>query len=315
MAFWIVSGCVLLPFLFFFLLGYFAFRGTVCRRKRYPADRRAFGGGSTLPPNGLRILNESRAWFDAQDLENVSVTSCDGLILRGKLLATDGEAKGTVILFHGYHSSCRRDLSVQSMLLHKAGYHLILVSQRSHGDSEGVYICFGVKERLDVRPWCALSIRRFGEELPIYLFGLSMGASTVLMSANTGLPSQVRGIVGDCGFSSPFDIIRYNLWHKHKLPPVPTVHFMNWWSRLLADFDFCQASCREALENSELPVLILHGEEDLFVPTQMSRDLAAALPRRAELVIFPHARHGQSVYYDAEKYEQTILSFLERTKK
>ncbi len=315
MAFWISCGCILLPFLFFFLFGYLTFRVTLRRRTRYPSSRREFGGGSTLPPKGLEILKESRLWFDSQDLESVSVTSHDGLSLKGAILPAKGEGKGVVILFHGYHSSCRRDLSVQSMLLHRAGYHLLLVTQRAHGDSEGKYICFGAKERLDAVSFCDVALRRFGEELPLYLFGLSMGASTVLMSANAGLPPKVRGIIGDCGFSSPFDIIRYNLWHKHKLPPVPTIYFMNYWSRMLAGFDFCQISCADALKESELPVLLLHGEEDFFVPTEMSHALAAVFPRQVELVTFPHARHAQSVYYDTEEYERAVLSFLERTGK
>ncbi len=314
MVFWIVSGCLLLPFFFFLLLGYISFRFTIQRRKHYPSDRREFGGGSVLPPEGYRILKESRDWFDTQVFEEISIRSRDGLTLKGSLLPAEGDAEGVILLLHGYHSSCRRDLSVQSMLLHRAGYHLLLATQRSHKKSEGKYICFGAKERLDVTPWCAAAISRFGSDLPLYLFGLSMGASTVLMSASTDLPPQVRGIVGDCGFSSPFDIIRYNLWRKHRLPPLPTIHFMNFWSRLLAGFDFSEISCEEALRKGSISALILHGEEDPLVPIEMSRALAKKLPDKVELVTFPDACHGQSVYYDAEGYESAVLSFFERTK-
>ena len=222
--------------------------------------------------------------------------------------------KGVVILFHGYHSSCRRDLSLQAMLLHRAGYHLILADQRSHGESEGSYIGFGAKERLDVAPWCRLAQHRFGE-LPLVLFGLSMGASTVLMAASTDLPPTVRAIVADSGFSSPWEIIGNTLRHKHRIPPLPTIYFMNYWSRLLAGFDFREISCQSALKDSPLPVLLLHGEEDTYVPTHMSRALASAFPHKIRLVTFPHARHGQSVYYDAEGYGETVLTFLENAVK
>lgn len=313
MIFWSIAILIVACFLFFFLFGYLCFRNACHRRRAYPADRRAHGGGTPLPPQGQTALDASRFWFDSQDFASVSIVSSDGLTLSGQTLSAGENAKGIVICFHGYHSSCRRDFSLQTMMLHRAGYHLLLATQRSHGESEGTYICFGAKERLDVAPWCRFALQHFGD-LPITLFGLSMGASTVLMAASTDLPPQVKRIVGDCGFSDPFAIIKNTLRHKHHLLPVPLIDFMNYWSRVLAGFDFRQISCEEALKDSSLPVLLLHGEEDAYVPTKMSRDLAKALPNQVSLVLFPHARHGQSVYYDPQRYEQEVLSFLEREK-
>ena len=310
MAFWIVACSVVGLFLFLFAFGFFCFRNACRRRKRYASQKRAFGGGSTLPREGMEALRESRVWLEGQNREPLSVTSRDGLTLRGQLIETAVAPIGVAILFHGYHSSCARDLSLQAMHLHRAGYHLILTDHRSHGESEGNYICFGAKERLDVGSWCCLATRHF-PSLPIVLFGLSMGASTVMMSASTPLPPSVCAIVADCGFSSPWEIIRNTLRHKHKIPPIPTIYFMNYWSRILAGFDFREISCKEALANSTIPVLLLHGEEDTFVPTKMSTDLAAHLPQTVQLLTFPHARHGQSVYYDTETYRQEVLNFLE----
>ncbi len=311
MIFWWCCVGVIALFLFFFIFGLCCFFHANRRRKHYPADRHEHGGGEGIPDDGLTLLRQSRAWFDAAPFESVSVTSHDGLRLVGQLLRSSGEAKGVVLCFHGYHSSCRRDLSIQAMQLHTAGYHLILASQRSHGESEGTYICFGAKEHLDVKSWCCLACQRF-PDLPIALMGLSMGAATVLMSANTSLPPQVRGIIADCGFTSPWEIIWRTLRRKHKIPPFPVIYFMNHWSRLLAKFDYREISSLSIIPKTELPILLIHGEEDLYVPCEMSRRVAQARLENTELLLVPHAKHAQAIFYAPEAYENTVLSFLSK---
>lgn len=307
--FWIAGIALMGVFFFFSLFGYFCFLHACKRKRRYPADRTEHGGGGAIPEAGLAILRESRAWFDGQSFETVSVLAADGFRLKGLLLSAEGEGKGVCILFHGYHSSCRRDFSVQAMTLHRAGYHLILASQRSHGESEGKYIGFGALERRDVNVWCCLAGKRFGA-LSVALFGLSMGGATVLMSLNTGLPDSLRCVIADCPFTSPWEIIHNTLWHKHKIPPYPTIYFMNYWSRILAGYDFRECSAPKSLKENRLPVLLIHGEEDRYVPTEMSRR-AAEGNDRVTLMTVPHAKHAQSVYFDPHGYMQKVLAFLE----
>ena len=130
------------------------------------------------------------------------------------------------------------------------------------------------------------------------------------MSANVGLPSSVRGIVADCGFSSPFEIIANTLHRKHKIYPYPAIYGMELWSRLLAGFGYRQFSCAACLKHSSLPVLMIHGEEDRYVPVTMSRQTAKAFPRQVELWTVPAAPPAQSVYYDHTGYRERLLSFL-----
>lgn len=308
--FWIVCIALIGLFLFFFALGYGCFLHAFRRKKSYPAERTEHGGGCEIPDEGLSWLRRSREWFDAQLFEGVSVLSHDGLRLEGQLLCAKGEGKGVCILFHGYHSSCRRDLSVQAMTLWEAGYHLILVSERSHGASEGKYFGFGALERRDVGAWCCLASHRF-EGLPISLVGLSMGAATVLMSLNTPLPDSVRCVIADCPFTSPWEIVRHNLRHKHKLPPVPTVYFMNYWCRLLAGYDLRDHSVADSLLENTRPVLLIHGEADRYVPTEMSDRIAAVDRERITYLRIAGAKHAQAVYFDPEGYRARMLSFLE----
>lgn len=311
MIFFWCAGILFALFLFFFALGYYCFSVANRRKKHYPSEHRAHGGDGLAPEHGEAIFREACLWFDRQPFEKVSVVSCDGLRLCGQLLPATQPAKGIVIGFHGYHSSAKRDLAVHAQMLSQAGYHLLLATQRAHGESEGTYICFGAKERLDVAPWCRLASERFGSDLPIALLGLSMGASTVLLSADTALPPQVKAMVADCGFTEPWEIIARTLRRKHKIFPYPVIFFMNAWSRHLAGFDYWECSTVESLKNNSLPIFLIHGTADLYVHCKMSERIARAYPEQIDYFPVSGARHVQSVLFEPEEYRRRMLSFLQ----
>lgn len=66
----------------------------------------------------------------------------------------------------------------------------------------------------------------------------------------------------------------------------------------------------EALAHTDLPILLIHGEEDHFVPCDMSRSLQAAHPTHTTLVTFPGAGHGLSYISDPGRYEKICFDFL-----
>ena len=310
MLFLKISIVVLTIFLLFFIFGHFLFIRACRRRKVYSTDHHEHNGGRGLSEAALLRLNDARAWFDAQEFESVSIPSHDRLCLCGKLLLAD-EGRGVILFFHGYHSSARRDFSLQARYLHDAGYHLLLVSERSHGESEGKYLCFGVHERRDVLAWAEFADRRFSA-LPMALFGLSMGGASVLMASSEKLPASVRAIISDCGFSSPWEIIVRTLHRTYKIYPYPTIYFMNFWARTLAGFDFRECSVEDAMKETSLPALLIHGTEDRFVPTEMSIRAANAFPNRTELLLVNGARHGQAILFATEEYLQRLEQFIQK---
>ncbi len=305
--FFIVGGAVMALAFLCLLFGYVCFSIGNIRKKKYPCGEHE-QDGEHLPP----LLRQGREWYDRQDFETVSIPSHDGLCLKAQVLKAEGEAKGVVVLMHGYHSSPRRDFALHARALHQAGYHIVLAHQRAHGESQGRYICFGVKERLDAADWCRFAVGRFGEELPMALLGISMGAATVLMASELPLPSSVRCMVADCGFTTPFAIIKKRLPQRHKLPAYPTICFMNAWSRYLADFDYRQLSTVETVKNSTLPLLIIHGDADDYVPVSMAKQIASARPEGTELLVIPDAPHARSFLTCPERYEEAMLTFLEK---
>ena len=135
--------------------------------------------------------------------------------------------------------------------------------------------------------------REFGP-WPVFLGGISMGATTVLLSAGEALPENVRGIVADCGFSSPWEIMAAVGRARVHLPPFPVLYLVKFWCRLLGGFDVKENSTTRAMQRNRLPVFLVHGEADHFVPCAMTQAAYDAAVCEKELLLVPGAGHGRS---------------------
>lgn len=306
--FLIIGGTLVFLAAFFLMTSYLCFNFT-CRRKlsRDPIFR-----GDLRLSRYVPYENELQSYIDtynALEKETVCISSAEGLRLVASYVPPKKELKKLVIAFHGYRSCALTDLSPALCELYSHGCALLVPDQRSHGRSEGKYIGFGVLERGDCKAWCEYARERFGEEVEIYLYGVSMGAATVLMSAELGLSRSVKGIAADCGFTTPWRIIKRRLWRKYKIPVYPMIYFMNYWSRNLAEFDFRDASVTESVRKSEIPILILHGSEDTYVPLDMSRENCAA-KAGCRLVVLEGADHARSSLHAHGQYTDELLKFM-----
>jgi len=255
-------------------------------------------------------LREGVRWYRTQTIQTVAVQSFDGLRLVGDYLPAEGTGRGRVILFHGYHG-CLTDYAASLRLFHELGFDLLLPDQRAHGRSEGRFIGFGVLERRDCRTWAEEADRLWGEK-PTFLAGVSMGASTVLMASGDVLPADVRGLLADCGFTSPREIVLRVLHRVMHLPTYPFYPVTNGLCRLLAGYGFGDYSTLDAMAVNRLPVLFFHGEADSFVPPEMSRRNYEACRAEKRLVMVPGAAHCQSFVRDYETCSRETAAFLNR---
>lgn len=250
-----------------------------------------------------------KAWVEAQPSEEVSVRSRDGLRLKG-LFVPNPDSKGTLLLFHGWRSSWKVDFVIALSFYHSLGLDLLLVDQRAQNGSEGKYITYGVREREDLACWVEWAARRLGREKPLFLGGLSMGASTVLMAADFPFDANVRGIVADCGFTSPYDIIRCVASRGKNLPMGAAMAYLDLFARLLAGFRLKEVSTEETLRRTKLPVLLFHGLAYTFVPPEMSRRSYAACAGERELVLVDGAAHGMSYVVNTGLVQGKIAAFV-----
>ncbi len=249
------------------------------------------------------------SWVKQQKIEQMSVTSYDGLILKGKWISNPDQ-KGILLMFHGYHSEAVQDFACALPFYYSLGYSMLLVDQRAHGDSEGKYITFGAKERYDVMTWCEALVKRFGRHEPIFLDGISMGATTVLLASELKLAGNVRGIIADCGFTSPIEEFRHVLRTQFRLPAFPLIPLVQIIAKHRAEFVFDSVNTLDSLTRCRYPVLFIHGKEDHFVPTYMTEENYAACKSKKTMHLIDGAAHGGSYLTDKERCEKALKEFL-----
>lgn len=278
--------------------------------KKYMSDERSLPKGEQFEPYHSLITDCVDQVLEVP-FEAVEVLSYDGLRLVGRYYhLTDGAP--LIIFFHGYRCSSLRDGNGIFLYSRKLGYNVLLVDQRVHGLSEGKTITFGIKERYDCKKWVEYAIERFGETQKIYLCGLSMGAATVLMASNIGLPKNVIGILADCPYSSPKAIL-CSVMKNMGFAPKPTYWLARLSARLIGGFDVEETSAIEAVKESDIPTLIIHGDADTFVPCSMSMDCQLAGENHVDLLLIKGAGHGMSHCVDTPSYEKAVLDFFKKT--
>lgn len=250
----------------------------------------------------------SNQWLNDHNAQDVYITSHDGLKLHG-LWVPAVNPKGTMLLVHGYRSTMLVDFGLAFDFYHEHGMNLLIPEQRSHGKSQGRFITFGVKESKDMLRWLEFHNRQFGC-IPIIISGLSMGASTVMYMADEALPENVKGIIADCGFTSPKDILSSVFTRVIHLPAVPSIWATDLFARVIAGFSLTDKDTRKTLSKNRLPILMVHGTADGFVPCEMTREGYAACTGPKQLLLVDGADHGVSFLVDQNRYTEMIKDFL-----
>ena len=306
--FFILFGfCAVLFALSTLLVYAFLFRPTLLRRKTKAPE--IFEDVPSLAP----YLTELRAAVDSfhrMEKETMYITSFDGIKLVAWYLKA-GDARGTVVCMHGYHGSPMSDFSLAVRFFHERGWNVLLPHERAHGESGGKYLTFGIKERFDCRDWAAAVDRKNGSALPIILYGVSMGAATVLMASGTKLSENVKFIIADCGYTSPRDQIAHVLKTSYRLPLFPTLAISDMLARAFADFSLSEYSTLDALSVNTIPVLFIHGDADTFVPSYMTEQNYEACKAPKELLVVHDSPHAVNYALGRKAYEKKIIEWMD----
>lgn len=241
--------------------------------------------------------------------ETVEIESHDGLRLVGHLHTCE-KPKRIIIAMHGWRSAWSKDFSIISDLWHDNNCIVLYAEQRAHGNSEGAYMSFGLNERYDCFAWVNWINGRTGGNLPIYLAGISMGATTVLMSAGLELPENVKGIIADCGFTSSNEIWKHVVKNNLHLSYGSFESLIaEKVSRKKSGLGTKDYSTEDAMRVCKIPVLFIHGSDDKFVPIEMTYRNYKACAAPKKLLVVPGAGHGMSYLVEQRLYEDTVKEF------
>ena len=259
-------------------------------------------------------LEAGREWIRSHAVPIGTINSFDGLKLSGYYIEAPN-AKRTIVMCHGWRGCWERDLAGISKWFYKNGCNMLLIDQRAHGFSQGKYTTFGLYERLDCVSWCNWLNKMYHPER-IYLYGVSMGAATVLMASGTdGLPFNVSGIIADSGFTSPYEIIAHTGWNMAKIPEHPFMDMLNIMARKKIGIGLKAFSVDDAMKNNITPILLIHGKDDSFVPYSMSVENYNASNQDTSLLLIDGAGHCLSYYADRKNYTKTVREFFKKIEK
>ena len=240
------------------------------------------------------------------DIQTVTMQTFDNISLLGHWYPCE-DAERTVICMHGWHGSWLKDFGDIIDFLHESHCNILLPDERGQNSSEGSFMGFALLERYDCLEWIKWVNNKVSPDLPVYIYGVSMGSATVMMTSALDLPGNVKGVIADCGFTSPQDIWRYLTNKTMHLPYGKLMELLT--ERRYAGrtgIKGTKYSSVDALQDCDIPVLFVHGSEDDFVPTKMTYINFEAFNGEKEMLIINGAGHAVNYRTDPESYEAAV---------
>ena len=270
-----------------------------------------FGTPEEASETSGQVLDTDIQWLLTEsNYSDETINSFDNLKLHGYKVLNPNNSNKWVITVHGYTSE-GINMSSYAKNYYDMGYNVLIPDLRSHGLSEGDYIGMGWDDRLDIISWIN-NILEDNADAEIILHGVSMGAATVSMVSGEDLPSNVKAIVADCGYTSVWDEFAYQLDDLFSLPQFPILNVSSLVSKVRAGYFLGTASSLKQVEKSKTPILFIHGDKDDFVPYYMMEELYNATSSEKEMLTIKDAGHAKSSEVDPETYWTTVYNFTNK---
>lgn len=301
-----VAGAILFLLLVYFIVVFVVYKNSFTNSDK--TDELVLDNKDELQPFKNEI-NLSYQEFDSFEKEDIYIKSFDNLKLYGRFIKNIKSNK-VAISFHGFNCRARKEYPLHFSFF-KEGYSLLIVDQRGMGLSEGKYLCMAMNERKDCLKWIEYVLNRFNNDVEIVIEGVSMGASTVMLAAQDIKYPQVKGIIADCGFNSAYDQIKHNLSTLMKLPSFPLLNTVRLYNKLFAKYEMKETTAIDSLSKSDIPILIIHGRSDNFVPYENINIIYDKIKTNNKMRLdVDGAGHAASYVVKKDLYTQTVKKFL-----
>lgn len=296
----------MITLMLFFLVTYVLYRRVFYyspKKRVNPAD---------IPDDELYRDHKDKLMAAIDDMEKAEwtdavIASEDGEVLAGRYLLT-GPGRPLVLFFHGYHGTYMWDGYGCYRICRKLGYNILMVDERAHGQSSGHTITFGVKECRDCLSWIAYAKEHI-EYSKLYLWGVSMGAATVLDASRHLGCDEVAGIISECAYTSPEAVIR-RTGYAMDIPIGFLFPGVRAAAAVFGHFKLSAESPVEAVRNTDIPILFIHGEKDGFVPYKMSEILYDACSSTKRIAGIADSGHAVCALCNPDAYRTAVEDFL-----
>lgn len=270
-----------------------------------------FGTPEEASTTSGQVLDEDKEWLlNSQNYTDEYITSSDNLKLHSYKIQNTIPSNKWAIVVHGYTSE-GINMSSYAKKYYDMGFNVLIPDLRAHGLSEGDYIGMGFDDRLDIISWIN-NILSKNPNAEIVLHGVSMGAATVCMTSGEDLPSKIKAIVADCGYTSVWDEFAYQLEQLFSLPEFPILNVSSVITKIRAGYTLGEASAIDQVKKSKTPILYIHGDKDDFVPYYMMEELYNATSSEKEMLTINDAEHAKASEVDPKTYWTTIYNFINK---
>ena len=243
----------------------------------------------------------------------------------------NGDSTKTVVIGQGWTE--RPDwIGYVSKIWYDMGYNILMPSQRGQFLSDGNDMTFGYQDKYDWLNWVRLVDERNGKNSEVVFYGQSLGADTVIEAASVqGLSKSVKAVIADAGYAT-LPELGSSLYNKAVasisskltsigLPAITSIPFLSY-DQVLAvinnrlmkqqGFSVDDISGVSAASKVTVPLMLIHTEDDAFIPYTQSLELAAANNSKIKTVwILPGEVGGHAGANNAVlQYTQHIKDFL-----
>ena len=260
-------------------------------------------------------IRESVAYCRSLEQENYTITNAQGFKLQGTLYKAAEPTDKYVFFSHGYNMTGLSDGSRCIRAYNKMGLNVFTVDHRHEGTSEGDYVTFGAEESKDCIQWLKFLEETFGSDIKVLIHGISMGSTTAMLTcANDELPEVVKCCVADCGYTSAKDEFNHVLraFHLPKMISAALALYVTNYFNFVSGYDLGETSVPAVAYKIKVPVLMMHGDDDIFVPHTMSEQNFDCLMCEKELHLFPGAQHSGSQHYYPEEYYGYCKAYVDK---
>ncbi len=290
--------CIFVVFIFFIIFSYILFNIVI---KRDTNKNLIFKNNSDGEKDTVEHV-------ELNNKKSIYINSYDNLKLHASILENNS-SNIFVILIHGYSTDSTYMEDRADVFYKRKEYNVLLPDLRASGKSEGKYIGMGWLDRLDILKWIEYINNNYPNK-KIILYGVSMGAATVMMTLGEN-PKNVIAAIEDCGYSSVEEQLSYEIKKIFKLGKFPIIYISSIICKIKAGYFFKEASCISQLKKSTLPILFIHGSNDSFVPTYMVYRLFDSYEGKKDILVVENATHAKSMYVDGKKYWNKVFKFLD----
>lgn len=260
---------------------------------------------------------ELQQWHDSLVSLNLwrdtMLVNADGLKLHGIIIEQGDSARGSMMMIHGYCDNAPVMMRYAYCDYHELGMNVLLPERQNCGKSEGDFITFGWLDHWDMHLWAELMHNTWPDK-DLWIHGLSMGAATTMMMSGDEWPDslQVKGFIEDCGYSSTWDQLSFQLEDQFGMAAFPALYVASIASFNHNGYIFSEGDAKSQVAKSTKPMLFIHGENDDFVPTAMAYEcFEAKTTGYKELWIAPGSRHAKSIHDHYQEYVSHMAQFID----